>query len=46
MTETITREIDCVLCKETYSPTLGPEEGEKNYRIFMKVNFHLMKGGG
>ena len=34
MTETITRDIDCVLCKETYSPTLGPEEGEKNYRIY------------
>lgn len=34
MTETALREIDCVLCEETYSPVLGPEEGEKNYRIY------------
>ncbi|MCH8157089.1 MAG: hypothetical protein IID18_04950 [Nitrospinae bacterium] len=34
MTETTTREIDCVLCKQTYTPTLGPEEGEKSYRVY------------
>ncbi len=34
MTETALREIDCVLCEETYTPPLGPEEGEKNYRIY------------
>ncbi len=34
MTETVPREIDCVLCEETYTPALGPEEGEKNYRIY------------
>ena len=34
MTETTTREIDCVLCKDTYAPVLGPEEGEKSYRIY------------
>ena len=34
MTETTAREIDCVLCKDTYAPVLGPEEGEKSYRIY------------
>jgi len=34
MTETAAREIDCVLCKDTYTPVLGPEEGEKSYRIY------------
>ena len=34
MTETTTREINCVLCKGTYVPVLGPEEGEKIYRIY------------
>ena len=34
MTETSPREINCVLCKETYAPVLGPEEGEKSYRIY------------
>ena len=34
MTETTIREIDCVLCKETYTPVLGPEEGQKSYRIY------------
>ena len=34
MTETTTREINCVLCEETYAPVLGPEEGEKSYRIY------------
>ena len=34
MTETTTREINCVLCKDTYVPVLGPQEGEKSYRIY------------
>ena len=34
MTETTIREIDCVLCKDTYVPVLGPQEGEKSYRIY------------
>jgi len=34
MTETTTREINCVLCKDTYAPVLGPQEGEKSYRIY------------
>ena len=34
MTETSTREINCVLCKDKYTAVLGPEEGEKNYRIY------------
>ena len=34
MTETTTREINCVLCKDTYTPVLGPGEGEKSYRIY------------
>ena len=34
MTETTIREINCVLCKDTYALVLGPEEGEKSYRIY------------
>jgi len=34
MTETTTREINCVLCKDTYAPVLGPQEGEKSYRVY------------
>jgi len=34
MTETVAREVDCVLCKDTYTPVLGPGEGEKSYRIY------------
>ncbi|MDP7552085.1 MAG: hypothetical protein QF791_02690 [Nitrospinaceae bacterium] len=34
MTEITTRAIDCELCKETYTPVLGPEEGQKSYRIY------------
>lgn len=34
MAEANSREINCVLCKDTYAPVLGPEEGEKSYRIY------------
>ena len=34
MTEANSREINCVLCKDTYASVLGPEEGEKSYRIY------------
>jgi len=34
MTETTARELNCVLCKDAYAPVLGPEEGEKTYRIY------------
>ncbi len=34
MTELTLREIDCVLCEETYTPAQGPEEGEKSYRVY------------
>ncbi len=34
MAETTIREISCVLCKDTFAPVLGPEEGEKSYRIY------------
>jgi hypothetical protein len=34
MTESTPREIDCVLCEKIYTPALGPEEGEKSYRIY------------
>ncbi len=34
MTELTLREIDCVLCEETYTPAQGPEEREKSYRVY------------
>ncbi|KMP10418.1 hypothetical protein UR09_05700 [Candidatus Nitromaritima sp. SCGC AAA799-A02] len=34
MKDTTPREIECVLCQESYTPLLGPEEGEKSYRIY------------
>jgi len=34
MVENTAREINCVLCKDTYTPILGPGEGEKSYRIY------------
>jgi len=34
MAKTIDREINCVLCKDAYTPVLGPGEGEKSYRIY------------
>ena len=37
MTETTTREINCVLCKDTYVPVLGPQEGEKSYRDLLLI---------
>lgn len=33
MTETFSKEMDCVLCKETFSPVIQPEEGENSYRL-------------
>ncbi|PIQ96213.1 MAG: hypothetical protein COV67_10875 [Nitrospinae bacterium CG11_big_fil_rev_8_21_14_0_20_56_8] len=34
MSETMTREIDCVLCKESFSPVFQPKEGETGYKIY------------
>lgn len=34
MVDTFTREIDCVLCKERFSPVIEPEEDKASYDIY------------
>ena len=33
MVDTISKETQCVLCKETYSPVIEPEEDQTAYKL-------------
>ncbi|MEE9258990.1 MAG: hypothetical protein V3U37_05570 [Nitrospinaceae bacterium] len=40
MTETITREIDCLLCKKPFSPVIKPLDGQNFYRVYCSSCTH------
>lgn len=45
MTDTVAKEIECVLCSETYSPVFQPEEDDSSYRIYCSSCTHWVEIG-